>query len=87
VPDLFNFVRADRASRLDAPTRSPPVISFSSASRVEASALSSQLATRPGNPDFGVVSNISTSSGRLGGAAFVAVAGQISATVSARSPT
>ncbi len=78
---------ATRASRAETPTRRPPVISFSNASRTEGLQASSQPATMAGKADFGASASVSTTSDRLGGGALVRAAGQISATVSARSPT
>jgi hypothetical protein len=53
-----------------------------------ASSVSSQPAISAGNSDFGVASSASTTSARDGGGALTPARGtQISATVSARSPT
>ena len=77
------------ASRADRPTRSAPVISFSSAHRPFGSSASSQVSSRPRTSARLAVLSASTTSlssgsrlGRRSGAA-----GQIRATVSARSPT
>jgi len=67
--------------------RKPPVISFNSANRTDASDASSQPATRAGSAALGAVSRVLTTSDKAGGAALVAAGGHISATVSARSPT
>ena len=65
--------------------RNPPVTSFSSASRTEASDASSQRATIAGISAFGASRSVSTTSVSPGGPALPAAAGHISATVSARS--
>jgi hypothetical protein len=74
------------ASRAEAPTRKPPVISLSSASRSDGSQTSIQAATRAGIASFEVSCSAATTSESLG-AIPGALPGQINDTVSARSPT
>ena len=85
---LDHSASATRASRAETPTRKPPVSSLISASRPLPSSVSSQPAISAGTSDLGVVSKAAIMSDSAGGGAFTpARFGQISAMVSARSPT
>ena len=77
------------ASRLDSPTRNPPVISFSKAQRPLGSKASSQPSSRPLTSARVAVRKASTTSPSSGSRLGLRSggAGQIRATVSARSPT